>query len=161
MLMVTPETLRFLRNREALQRKAKKRRVSQAYRRRLIDQTAAILRRGEPTYFALEAFMRHGLRSGLCLRGWHWHDADELAKEVISAALNQIGAKRPTWKQGQPEWTQEGVITIERERCIRCGWKLPEGHLKFCSALCGAAQNKELHRRFEAEQVEALYADAP
>lgn len=177
MLQITPEGQRLVR--EALgswsdpergakasvtlagRAKARKSRVTQGYRRKLIDQTAAIMRRGEPSAFALEAFMRHGLRAGLCLRGWRWRDADELAADVVGSALNQIGAKRPTYQQGQPEWTQEGVILIERERCIRCGWTLPEGHWKFCGRQCSWAHNADLHRRFTAEQFGAVYDHAP
>jgi hypothetical protein len=139
----------------------KKRKAGQAHRRKLIDQTAEIMRRAEPSVFAMEGFMRHGLRAGLCLRGWAWSDADELAADVVRSALNQIGAKRPTFQQGQPEWTQDGIILIERERCVRCGWNLPENHRKFCSRLCHSAYHSDLHRRFAAEQIEAVYDPAP
>jgi hypothetical protein len=142
-------------------RKAKARKVTEAYRRALVDQTAAIMRKGEPSVFAFEGFMRHGLRSGLCLRGWSWSDADTLSAEVVDSALKQIGAKRPTWKQAQPEWTQEGVILIERERCVNCGWKLPEGNWKFCSGRCKSAHHGVLHRRFTAEEFGAVFDHAP
>lgn len=145
----------------SVREKRKKRKADQTYRRKLIDQTAAILRRGEPTDFAFEGFMRHGLRSGLCLRGWSWSDADDMAADIVRSALAQIGAKRPTYQQGQPEWAQDGVILVERERCIRCGWQLPEGHSKFCSRLCHGAHYADLRRRFYAEQLEAVYDDAP
>lgn len=141
--------------------KRAKRKADQVYRRRLIDQTAAIMRRGEPSVFAFEGFMRHGLRSGLCLRGWSWSDADDMAADVVRAALNQIGARRPTYQQGQPEWVQDGVILVERERCVRCGWQLPEGNWKYCSERCSSAHRTDLHRRFYAEQLEAVYDDAP
>lgn len=141
--------------------KRKKRKADQVYRRRLIDGTAAIMRRGEPTVFAFEGFMRHGLRAGLCLRGWSWHDADDLAADIVRSALNQIGAKRPTIAQGQPEWAQDGVILIERERCARCGWQLPEYHRKFCSSRCASAYHWDLHRRFKAEELGSLHDDAP
>lgn len=141
--------------------KRAKRKADQVYRRKLIDQTAAILRRGEPTDFAFEGFMRHGLRSGLCLRGWSWSDADDTAADIVRSALAQIGAKRPTYQQGQPEWAQDGVILIERERCVRCGWQLSEHQRKFCSRLCHNAHYADLHRRFYAEQLEAVYDAAP
>lgn len=141
--------------------KRHKRKANQAYRRKLIDQTAAIMRCGEPTDFAFEGFMRHGLRSGLCLRGWSWPDADDMAADIVRSALAQIGAKRPTYQQGQPEWVQDGVITFERERCIRCGWPMPEGNWKYCSERCSSAHRTELHRQFVAELVKAVYDDAP
>lgn len=139
----------------------KKRKAYQVYRRKLIDQTAAIMQRGEPSPFAFEGFMRHGLRSGLCLRGWSWVEADDMAADIVSSALHQIGAKRPTYQQGQPEWTQEGVIMIEREHCARCGWKLPEGKWKFCTQRCSWAFRADIYQRFRAEELEAVYDDAP
>src|SRR3546814_17904097 len=62
--------------------------------------------------------------------------ADLLAAAIVEDALRKVGAQRPTWQQGQPEWTQEGVIYIQRTRCIRCRWKLPPGHRNSCSQLC-------------------------
>ncbi len=177
MLMITPEALKLIRQATGYwsdphrrrdtpvtlphQVKRRKRKADQAYCRKLIDQTAAIMRRGEPTNFAFEGFMRHGLRSGLCLRGWSWADADDMAADIVRSALSQIGAKRPTVQQGQPEWTQEGVILIKRERCIRCGWALPEGHWKFCSRRCLDAHHAAMHRRFTAEELGAVYDGAP
>lgn len=140
--------------------KRRQRYADQVYRRKLIDQTAAILRQGEPTSFAFEGFMRHGLRSGLCLRGWSWPAADEMASDIVRSALAQIGAKRPTYQQGQPEWVQYGVVLVERERCVQCGAKLPVGHRKFCSSRCARAHNDTLHRRFTAEQLGAVYGPA-
>lgn len=178
MLMITPEALKLIRQATGfwfdakrsrnmpvslpqLRKKRRKCKADQVYRRRLIDQTAAIMRRGEPSVFAFEGFMRHGLRSGLCLRGWSWADADDMAAEVVRSALDQIGAKRPTYQQGQPEWAQDGVVLVERERCIRCGWALPEGHWKFCSRRCLDAHKGAMYRQFTAEELEAVYDSLP
>src|SRR3546814_1442074 len=89
--------------------------------------------RSEPTAFSLEGELRHRLRSSLCRQGADWILADLLAAAIVEDALRKVGAQRPTWQQGQPEWTQEGVIYIQRTRCIRCRWKLPPGHRKYCS----------------------------
>ncbi|WP_146619996.1 hypothetical protein [Acuticoccus sediminis] len=111
----------------------------------MVDTVANIIRAGmeagAPSRFAFEASCRHGIRSGLCEDGWPWHDADLAAGDVVSRALAMTGATRPTWKEGQPEWTQDGALPIERERCIRCAKPLPEGHWKFCSVVC-----KDAHR---------------
>jgi hypothetical protein len=134
-------------------------RLTKEHRRRLIDGAAAILRHGEPTKFALEAYCRHGLRSGLCLRGWKWQEADEAAADVVAAALNVVGAKRPSWQAGQPEWCQPGVMALARTRCIRCGWKLPEGNRKFCGSLCHSAHNMAVARaNDEAAATATVYA---
>lgn len=172
MLQITPQALHLIRSvqethlaREREKRRQKStagRKLARDYRRRLIDGAAVILRKGDPTPFAFEAFVRNGLRAGLCLRGWKWADADGAAAEVVSAALRQIGAVRPTWQQGQPEWTQDGVVLWQRTRCIRCGWKLPPENRKFCGPVCFAAHHNALARRYRADEIAALeaFADA-
>lgn len=134
----------------------KAKRLHKAHFGRLVDATVNILRKGEPSPFAFEAVVRHAIRSRLCLKGWTWTAADEVASLAVKTALNRLGARRPTWKQGQPEWTQEGIIVIERTRCIRCGWQLPEGNHKFCSPVCFTAHHNELARRRRAEERAAF-----
>jgi hypothetical protein len=112
------------------------RRLKKEKRSALVDKLAAILRWREPTAFAGEGPCRHGVRASLCLQGWPWPAADMVAGDVVTVALNRVGATRPTWQQGQPEYTQDGALPIERERCIRCRKPLPEGHYKFCSKIC-------------------------
>ena len=76
---------------------------------------------------------------------------------MVGAALGRIGAERPSWKEGQPELTQDGHSPYLRTRCIRCGWKLPDGHLKFCSAFCA----KSFHNlKFARERRAALLSYA-
>jgi hypothetical protein len=143
--------------------KPKLRRINRDRHRHLVETVANILRHGDPTKFALEAYSRHALRSGLCLKGWGWQEADAIAAEIVAAALNRIGARRPTWMEGQPEWTQDGVIVFERTRCIQCGWKLPEGHRKFCGPLCHAAfhaaRSRDDDRMAANARIYAYYAE--
>ena len=143
--------------------KQRNRQLNQARRRHLIDTVALIMRDGfedgAPSRFAFEGACRHGVRAGLCLDGWPWHDADRAAEDVVSRALAMIGATRPTWKEGQPEWTQDGHAPIERESCIRCRKPLPEGHWKFCSELCTSAFHADQSRRRRGEELNA-YARA-
>lgn len=121
-----------------------RRKLSERQRTRLSRRVANIMRRaleeGAPSKFAYEAACRTGLRAGLCLAGWAWHEADHAAKDVTLRALSQVGATtRPTWREGQPEYTLEGVIPDVWERCARCGGKLPEDSTrKYCSTLCKA-----------------------
>jgi hypothetical protein len=98
-----------------------------------------------PSKFAYEALFRASLRSALCLQGWGWADADQAAAGVVQASLRKLKAERPSWNEGQPEWTIEGGTLIERTRCIRCHNPLPEGHFKFCSALCKGGHHARLH----------------
>lgn len=114
----------------------KTRKMNKDRKRAIRDKIVVIMRSVEPTPFAAEGPCRYGIRSSLCLQGWKWADADAIAQEIVAAALNIAGAKRPAWKEGQPEWTQDGALPILRERCIRCRKPLPEGHYKFCSRVC-------------------------
>lgn len=156
MLQLTPEAIRIIRSaqeREAVKARRKRkqkaaRKLKREHRRRLIDGVAEILKQGEPTKFAFEAFCRHDLRSGLCLAGWPWADADTAAADVVQAALRLIGAYRPSWQQGQPEYVQFGVSFIERTRCVTCHGKLPEGHRLYCSSTCFESKRIERRQRF-------------
>jgi hypothetical protein len=92
----------------------------------------------------LEGPLRYGIRSDLCLIGWRWRDADLTASDIVADALRRVRAVRPTWNEGQREWTIQAGIMIERTRCIKCHKPLPEGHHKFCSRLCGDAHQHRM-----------------
>ncbi|SFN61708.1 hypothetical protein SAMN05216224_10815 [Thioclava dalianensis] len=94
--------------------------------------------------WGLEGPLRAGLRSDLCLQGWGWDSADLIAREILAEAFRAAGAKRPTWNEGQPEWTIHEGLLIERTRCIRCGKPLPEGHKKYCSGLCASTHQSRI-----------------
>jgi predicted nucleic acid-binding Zn ribbon protein len=119
------------------------------------DLVAAIMREAEPTPFAVEGPCIIGLRSRLCLDGWRWQDADAVAAAIVRAALNLVGAKRPTWAQGQPGWTEDGVVPETRERCVRCAKPLPEENSKYCGPVCAMAAKIDRNRRRDKE---AAYA---
>lgn len=97
------------------------------------------MRAAEPTPFAAEGPCRAGIRESLCLDGWRWSRADDEAADIVAAALAEVGARRPTWQQGQPEYTQPGALPILRQHCINCAKPLPEGHYKFCCRPCAKA----------------------
>jgi hypothetical protein len=130
-------------------------RITRDRRRHIVRTVAAILATAEPTPFALEASCRHAIRSRLCLRGWTWAKSDDMAADIVRDALKRVGAQRPTWLQGQPEWANEGFAPILRTRCIRCSARLPEGHWKFCSQLCGQAHFHNQSRIQAATEGEA------
>lgn len=119
--------------------------INKDRRAHLVRVVGAILARAEPTPFVLEATCRHAIRSRLCLLGWTWAKADDMAAGIVRDGLCRIGAKRPSWKQGQPEWTQDGYSPIGRTLCVRCKGKLPQGHRKFCGQLCAVSH----HHRME------------
>ncbi len=128
-------------------------------RRHLVDAVVQILKRGDPTVFAFEASCRHGIRQQLCLQGWSWALADATAADIVAAALRQIGAKRPTWLEGQQAHFQDGA-SVPRERCLGCGKPLlVEITERFCSRPCKGAWRARLNERWTSD-TEAATADA-
>ena len=104
-------------------------------RKRRIAAITAILRRYEASPFEHESACIAGLRSGLCLLGWSWREADREARETVAEGLRRIGARRPPWAWGQPDYAH-GTDFIERTRCARCGGPLPAERRRYCSDLC-------------------------
>ncbi len=92
------------------------------------------------TIMGLEGPLIHAVRSTLCLWGWRFRTADELARAAMAEALQRVLAKRPSWNEGQPDWAISEGLLIERKRCVRCHKKLPDGHKKYCSRLCARSE---------------------
>lgn len=139
------------------------RRLNKDRRRHLVTTVAKILMAGEPTKFSFEAPCRHGIRSSLCAQGWHWQEADTIAADIVATALRRIGAQRPNWQQGQPEWTQDGFAPILRTRCVHCGRPLPESdgtNRIYCSEACSNVHRGRLSaiRRADEATVHSLLA---
>lgn len=120
--------------------KAKPKAISKRRKDAILDGIVAIMRLCQPTPFVAESACRHGIRSSLCLQGWSWPEADAAAVEIVASALRIVGAKRPTWEQGQPEYAFRGDPGV-RENCIRCGKPLPEFARKFCGPACRNAHH--------------------
>jgi hypothetical protein len=136
------------------------RRLNQTRRSNLVDMlaktTRAAFTEGRiPTLLSYEAVHRNTIRSVLCLRGWTWVAADTAAQDVVRAVLLRLVAQRPSWNEGQPEWTVEGGTLIERTRCARCHKPLPEDRPKFCSDLCKSGHHMNLSRLREASEAQA------
>ncbi|MCK0198980.1 hypothetical protein MWN34_18945 [Ancylobacter sp. 6x-1] len=167
MLSITPATRVLLRSAQEAanskvrrkQQRAKSARQLNADRAsHLADLTAKILRTGQPTNFAFEGACLTGIRASLCLDGWTWPDAHDAARTVVGVALKQIGAIRPTWNQGQPEYLD--LTELEGEvHCRRCRRKIDEERgshggrrVRFCSKMCSNAARKD-KERFSGEAV--------
>lgn len=108
-----------------------------------VPRVIAILETGQSSKFQFEAAVRHGLRSGFCLDGAAWGKADARAAAIVSEALRRIGAERPTWIMGQPEFTQDGHAPVDRKYCLHCSKPMkydPESWSpnarQFCSDFC-------------------------
>jgi hypothetical protein len=116
------------------------------------DRLIPLFKGAEPSPFAAEGPARAGVRSALCLAGWRWPLADAEAELLTLSALQMVGAKRPSWAEGQPEYVQPGVLPILRDTCRRCGKPLPEENRTFCGPVCAkASQLEERRRRYEHE----------
>lgn len=120
-------------------RKMAPRKLSRDKQREIREKITDIVRKAEPTPFSAEGPCRAGIRSSLCLQGWAWGAADMIAADIVAAALSSVGARRPSWLEGQPEYTQPGALPIQRDNCVRCRKPLPEGHWRFCSHECNTA----------------------
>ncbi|VDS09303.1 hypothetical protein PARHAE_02501 [Paracoccus haematequi] len=105
--------------------------------------------------FGLEGPLRHGIRSDLCLQGWRWQAADDMARELLADAFRMARAIRPGWDEGQPDWTIHAGTLIERTLCVRCKAPLPERHFKFCSDLCASAHFHMMADRKQASEDSA------
>ena len=108
------------------------------------------------TLLNFEAPCRHALRSRLCLEGWRWADADAAANGVVQEALIRVGAERPNWEEGQPEYSQTGAgALIERTLCVRCQTPLEGNQRKYCSNLCNSVHNSMIRKRRNADETRA------
>lgn len=109
-----------------------------------------------PTLLTYEGAIWAALRSGLCLEGMRWPDADRAARDMLQEAFAKTGAKRPSWKEGQPEWTDGGVIRDTRTTCVNCGKGL-EGYQKlYCSKICADAHWQRMDRAENAAKYAAI-----
>ncbi|MBN8998071.1 MAG: hypothetical protein J0H54_01425 [Rhizobiales bacterium] len=70
--------------------------------------------------FEFEGAAVAGIRAALCLAGYDWSRSDQEAQAVVAGALSRIGARRPSWEEGQRAYVEP------RENCRWCGTGLPE-----------------------------------
>lgn len=108
-----------------------------------------------PTLLNHEGALWAALRSGLCLEGLPWAEADHEARDMLQLAFAKTGAKRPTWQQGQREFTEAGVIRETRLRCAQCDAPLEPEQKTFCSRRCADAHKA---RRYYQDNIETLRA---
>lgn len=151
--MASPQMQRYLARRA---RKAERRRLRFKDEATLIRSIVIVLREAREdgratTHFTYEGMLTAMLRAELCLRSVPWAVANDAARNVVGEALRALGAKRPSWQEGQPEWTDGGVIRDTRVTCANCQRPLPEERKVYCSKLCGDAM---LARRYWQDQSE-------
>ncbi len=106
-----------------------------------------------------EGEIRAGLRSALCLEGHGWHPSDHESEGLLATAFTKMGARRPTWLEGQPEYL------VPSENCIRCGGELDDETMtrasRFCSETCLQAARiyREGLERYDRERVRCTAAN--
>lgn len=125
----------------------------------LVELASSILATGKPTKFEHEGSCRAGLRAGFCLAGNPWEQADAAAGKIVSDALHNIRARRPTWEQGQRE------VTDPNDRCSWCKGPIPDELFyrptpaRYCSDVCAksAFEQRDFERRDSSNRA---YRDA-
>jgi hypothetical protein len=102
-------------------------------RQHMISKIMDVLRDWRQSPFEHEADCRTGLRSGLCLQGEGWKRSDDEAAALVAAALRRIGAVRPTWDQGQREFS------LSEDYCSWCMGPIEDRYTakqRYCSVHC-------------------------
>lgn len=127
----------------------------------LVKELAAVIRLAfeagaTASLFGLEGPLRAGIRADLCRQGWRWIGADDMAREILAEAFRRVNAVRPSWEEGQNEWTVHAGTLIQRECCARCYKPLPEGRRKYCSHLCNASHNGHIRNLKEMSEDRAV-----
>jgi hypothetical protein len=86
------------------------------------------------TPFEREAETRHAIRSSFCLGGHNWSASDEEAERITSQALAAMGAQRPGWDEGQPNFA------TSEDYCQWCNGPRDLGTPgKYCCRECAGA----------------------
>lgn len=161
MLVMTPEARRMMRRQRKRERDALRGRMGAGRFSALVKDLANVVclsfEAGLTTsIFGLEGALRAGLRADLCLQGWGWNTADLMAADLMGEVFRSVHAERPSWNEGQREWTIEAGTLIERTRCVRCHKPLPDGHHKFCSHICASGHARDLSRLRQSSEDQAL-----
>ena len=162
MLDMTPEMKRRWRKERIRERDALRGRVGAGRFHAMVKDLAALVRlvfqTGETaSIFGLEGPLRAGLRADFCLQGWGWNSADLMARDMLAEVFQYVGAARPDWYEGQPEWTINAGTLIERTRCVRCHKPLPERHYKFCSRICNTSHASLMYSKRQANEDHAVW----
>lgn len=92
-----------------------------------------------------------GIRSA-CLEGYDWHRSNAEAVALVAEAFRILGAVRPTWEQGQREYS------IPVEYCNWCYSPMPEGiRARFCTVECAhaAIQHRNHHDSYRRSSIGA------
>ena len=122
-------------------------------RRHLIEDVMNMFGDWRLSRFEREASVRTGLRSELCLSGYDWKRSDDEAAVIVAEAFRLLGAARPSWQEGQWEYT------ISRDYCAWCHSPIDDEDRtdgqRFCSPHC-ARCSLEWRARSERGESKAI-----
>lgn len=130
-------------------------------RKHLLGKLMDEMRDWRSSPFELEGTLIHAIRSELCLRGHSWPLSSETSEGLVRQALRLLGAKRPSWDEGQPE------ATSSPDRCIWCAGPIEAvqgtgqlSNIRFCSVVCArsAFESKDFSRRAEQDKAYSIAA---
>lgn len=103
-------------------------------RKNMVERVKTSLRGWKLSPFENEGSTRAGARIALILKGHGWQSSDTEVAELIAEALHLMGAVRPSWEQGQREYS------MGQDYCRYCRGLLDDEeiarHRKFCSTEC-------------------------
>lgn len=99
-------------------------------REEMVRTVMGLLRRWQLSPFEYEGRVRAGLRSALCLKGHAWHKADHEAAKIVGEGLRLLGAVRPSWLEGQPQYP------LGRDYCWTCRGPLDQEARASRRAFC-------------------------
>lgn len=100
----------------------------------IVDSVMDVLNDWRLSPFENEGPVRAGVRASLCMKGYAWGSSDLEAGLIVSGGLKRMGAERPSWDQGQREYT------IPAENCAWCGGERdPAVGGRFCTVECAKA----------------------
>lgn len=125
-------------------------------KRHLIDRAIDGLSGWRFSHFEHEATVRQALRVKFIHEGSSWAEADATAAHIVEHALHRIGAKRPTWAQGQPEYQErhkhDAYRYCQNHRCRRM---LTEDQPKYCCENCAINHRNYRWKQDNADAVKA------
>lgn len=120
------------------QHRPKEKRILRGERRKhVVNEIFEVLKDWRYSRFENEGPAHHGLRAALCLDGFRWGLADIEADLIVQEGLRRLGAKRPSYEEGQWHYT------VAPEQCVWCLGAIDDGDqtrgFRFCSPMCAAS----------------------
>lgn len=114
-------------------------------REEVLDRILDTLRDWRTTPFENEGAVHAGLRSALCLQGFGWARSDLQVADLIAEAYRVLGAKRPTWEEGQRGYP------LECDFCSWCFRRIDDDDRsrgrRFCSVECARVALQHMDRK--------------